>query len=325
MRILKEENDLPWCVIGDLNNVLSQDDKRGCNPYPNWLIDGSQQTVFDCNLVDLELEGHPFTWEKSKGTDIWIEVRLDRALATPSWMSLFSNAQLINMVFSTSDHCPLFLDPSFQFQTASRRVFRFENAWLRDSNCYAIIQEQWEACVSGNIIDKVAALQGPFGRLDVESLAEYKEARKQLAKIYHKKEIFWRQRSKQLWLREGDQNTRYFYAATSSRRKNNFIHELKDETGSWVHWGSGLSQVMVDYYTDIFHSKGSNYAKVLDVIQPSITYEDNVALLQPVLEEEVRHAVFQMHPNKSPGPDGLTPAFYQKCWHIVGKDVVKMV
>ncbi|XP_060969090.1 uncharacterized protein LOC133036597 [Cannabis sativa] len=266
-------------------------------------------------------------------------------------MSLFPNARLVNIVFSTSDHCLLFLDPSFRFQANSRRVFRFENDWLRDPKCYAIIQEHWEACVSGNIVDKVGAIQGPLGgwersltnnfkeriqscktridllkgRLDVESLSEYKEARKHLAEIYHQKEIFWRQRSKQLWLREGDQNTRYFHAAASSRRKNNFIQALKDETGSWVQWGSGLSQVMVDYYTNIFHSRGSNYAEVLDVIQPSIIYEDNVALLQPVLEEEVRHAVFQMHPDKSPEPDGLTPAFYQKCWHIVGTDVVKMV
>lgn len=32
-----------------------------------------------------------------------------------------------------------------------------------------------------------------------------------------------------------------------------------------------------------------------------------------------------MHPNKSLGPDGLTPAFFQKHWSSVGKDVVKLV
>lgn len=32
-----------------------------------------------------------------------------------------------------------------------------------------------------------------------------------------------------------------------------------------------------------------------------------------------------MHPDKSPGPDGMTPGFYQKLWDMVNKDIASLV
>lgn len=48
-------------------------------------------------------------------------------------------------------------------------------------------------------------------------------------------------------------------------------------------------------------------------------------LLSAVEEHEVKDALFHMHPEKSPGPDGMTPGFYQKFWKVLSADVVKIV
>lgn len=78
IRQLSEKSSLPWCLIGDVNNILNQSDKRGGRPYPNWLISGFQEVFYDCNFVDIDLVGYPYTWRKEKAQKIgskcdWIE------------------------------------------------------------------------------------------------------------------------------------------------------------------------------------------------------------------------------------------------------------
>jgi hypothetical protein len=41
--------------------------------------------------------------------------------------------------------------------------------------------------------------------------------------------------------------------------------------------------------------------------------------------DDVKKALFQMHPSKSPGVDGFTDGFYQRHWDILGDDVCKAV
>ena len=47
----------------------------------------------------------------------------------------------------------------------------------------------------------------------------------------------------------------------------------------------------------------------------------NSALTTAYSQEEVKKALFMMHPDKSPGPDGFTAAFYQRHWELIGNDI----
>lgn len=41
----------------------------------------------------------------------------------------------------------------------------------------------------------------------------------------------------------------------------------------------------------------------------------------PFLDEEINHALLQIHLSTAPGPDGMSPCFYQKHWDTVVQDV----
>lgn len=49
---------------------------------------------------------------------------------------------------------------------------------------------------------------------------------------------------------------------------------------------------------------------------------DNNALLISVTLKEFHKAVFFMHPDKTPGLDGLNPVFFWKFWHLSGNDII---
>ncbi|GAU22559.1 hypothetical protein TSUD_93270 [Trifolium subterraneum] len=68
LRVLGNMSSIPWCIIGDFNDLLSQADKKGIHPHPNGLCMGFRQAVNDCDLTDIPIEGHLFTWIKSRGT-----------------------------------------------------------------------------------------------------------------------------------------------------------------------------------------------------------------------------------------------------------------
>lgn len=163
------------------------------------------------------------------------------------------------------------------------------------------------------------------GCRDGGAIQRNQRANKELTVILTQQEVFWKQRSKQLWLREGDKNSKFFHATARARRKNNQVQPLLNERGEQVDWEAGLQDMMVNYFSNLFTATDSSWQAVINCVSNRITNAQNEKLPNHVEEQEVKQAVFHMHADKSPGPDGMSPGFYHKYWSTVGGDIVKMV
>lgn len=99
-----------------------------------------------------------------------------------------------------------------------------------------------------------------------------------------------------------------------------------DENGRWCTLDNEIARVAESYFQNLFSSANlSNMEFVLEAVDRVVTPDMNNTLLQPYTPVEVKHALFQMHPSKSPEPDDTSPFFFQKYWHIVCSDVIDVV
>lgn len=75
-------------------------------------------------------------------------------------------------------------------------------------------------------------------------------------------------------------------------------HSQKNENDQWVSWDSGLPELILDFYNDLYTSSQGDMHGILPFVQTKITEEQNNFLLDPYTREEIREAVFSMHLNK---------------------------
>jgi hypothetical protein len=64
---------------------------------------------------------------------------------------------------------------------------------------------------------------------------------------------------------------------------------------------------------------------MLNNIPNIVSEHDNSQLVKEIIEEEIAKAVWDMDPDKAPGPDGFSIRFYHFYWSIIKRDLKKML
>jgi hypothetical protein len=142
-----------------------------------------------------------------------------------------------------------------------------------------------------------------------------------LEKLALLEEVSWRQKSRVLWLKEGDNNTKFFHQMANSHKHNNYMERVEVD-GAVFKVKSEVRGKVVQFYASLYQEQ-EPWRPTVDGLDFGMILEEEQALLERKFDrDEVLQVVKDLQGDKAPGPDGFTIAFFQKCWSVLEEDIM---
>ncbi|RVX04635.1 LINE-1 reverse transcriptase-like [Vitis vinifera] len=246
------------------------------------------EVVEDLELRDYPLQGGLFTWRG--GLNNQSQSRLDRFLVTDEWDRMFNGAMQGILARPVSDHFPILLEGGGLKRGPS--PFRFENMCLKraikdlEQRSFGVIETKKREALSQVVYWDAVENHSTLSLEDCEARKEAQEAYKTWVL---REEISWRQRSRELWLKEGDNNTKFFHRMANAHSRRNWLSRLKVDD-CWHTEELELKNSVVGAFNNLYTEEGG---------------------WRPDLGKD-----------KAPGPDGFTMAFWSFSWDLVKAEIM---
>lgn len=112
-----------------------------------------------------------------------------------------------------------------------------------------------------------------------------------LHEAYRNEEVYWSQKSRVLWLKEGDNNTKFFYAYAAQQRKSNSIERLVNERGGICKTEETMEEEIQNYCNNLFTTSSPHgWQELLQGMPRTISSAMNQLLTKPVEDIEIKKA-----------------------------------
>ena len=352
---MNEVIDLPWCLIGDFNELAAPSEKKGGTIYPPSKFLRLNRFFHHINASSAPFKGPAFTW-KSRIHSHLIYERLDRAIIRHDWLQHYPDTIVCHGSFSCSDHCPIILSDKDPINRRKQFPFRFQNYWCQYRQLDPIVERQWHATIPGtnmyNITQKLkltkkhvrvwaAQFIGNKHQKLLQNTQKLNLVESQLVHHPHSNRLNeWmnrliRQREKLMlfnqkywgilrrkeWLVNGDRNSRFFQQQANTRRKKKLIYRIKSDCGIWLTTPQEIALKFTQDYSIRFQAPPR-----VDPLLPDpglcslINHSDNVRLIKIPDMEEVKRALFAIDSSKTPGSDGFGAGFFKHYWQVIQHD-----
>ena len=334
---------MAWCLISDFNIIRYPSEMLGCESFSPAMFAFSD-FIENNSLVDLPLEGTSFTWVRDSGLPSMS--RIDRTLVSLDWEEHFVNVSQWVVPRVLSNQCPLLLEAGVV--RLGQSAFKFENMWLKVEGFVDRVKHWWDGySFAGSpsfiLAQKLKVLKANLKKWNMEEFSDLAfkknnlltelmdlDAREELVglsdedQIRHLQikgdieqlasleEIPWRQKSRALYVKEGDNNTRFFHRLANSHRNASQTKRIEVDGVLYEDEPDVRSQ-LVFFYQGLFKETEVGRPTMDGLDFACIEEGERSSLEKEFTKEEVTQVLREMEGDKVPSPDGFTMAFFHKC------------
>lgn len=124
---------------------------------------------------------------------------------------------------------------------------------------------RWKKTVFGHLDNKVLNIENQLARSydDIEnsySKAKHfslKELKCEHRFLLQQKEWYWKLRARNQWLKEGDNNTKFYHAFATAQKRRNLIQSIK--IGNiWLYEVDEINNIFVHHFKNLYTSNRNN-------------------------------------------------------------------
>ena len=134
-------------------------------------------------------------------------------------------------------------------------------------------------------------------------------------------EVSWRQKSRELWLKEGDRNTGFFHKMANAHRRKNCLKKIKIN-GSWYEDETGVKTGIVEAFQGSLSNPGGWRPSLSGLCFNPIEEETAARLGERFTEDENFEAVSSLSGDEALGPNGFTLVFWKFSWDFLKKEIL---
>ncbi|XP_039049215.1 uncharacterized protein LOC120190158 [Hibiscus syriacus] len=228
-----------WLIGDDFNVILNMEESSNAvNSATVSDISDFQRCVEELGIFDHQYTDPLFTWS-NKQQDTYLARKLDRVLINPSWFVAFPSSMVKFHAPGDSDHCPALVWFQKDAPIDKPKPFKLKRS-LKELNMSHFrvisgqVQRKRDELQNIQLSNLCAAPAGSFIKDELEAGREF-HSLEQVELLFNK------QKTKVVWIRDGDQGTHFFHSVVANKRTCTTIHALYNQDGVKLDSFEGMS------------------------------------------------------------------------------------